>query len=112
MPPNWIPLLPVQLTDPVSGRIVSRLRRGAVLQPDGSAKIHAALGQVLNAAQPLLLYDEEVPREGVHVTVRRRLARWIDGSTHVWTAYRRGVGRGEGSSGLRFDQAIEPTNET
>ena len=110
VPPNWIPLLPVQLADPANGRIVSRLRRGAVLQPDGSAKIHPALGQVLNAAQPLLLYDEEVPREGVHVTVRRRLARWIDGSTHVWTAYRRSVGRGEGSSGLRFDQAIEPTN--
>src|SRR5207244_53729 len=57
VPPNWIPLLPAQLTDTVSGRIVSRLRRGAVLQPDGSAKIHPALGQVLNAAQPLLLYD-------------------------------------------------------
>jgi hypothetical protein len=111
VPPNWIPLLPVQLTDPVSGRIVSRLRRGAVRQSDGSPKIHPALGQVLNAAQPLLLYDEEVPREGVHVTVRRRLARWIDGSTHVWTAYRRSVGRGEGSSGLRFDRTIEPSNE-
>ena len=112
VPPNWIPLLPVQLADPTSGRILSRLRRGAVLQPDGSTKIHPALGQVLNAAQPLLLYDEEVPREGVHVTVLRRLARWTDGSTHVWTAFRRSVGRGEGSSGLRFDQAIEPTNGT
>ena len=40
VPPNWIPLLPVQLADPASGRVVSRLRRGAVLQPDGSAKIH------------------------------------------------------------------------
>jgi hypothetical protein len=108
VPPNWIPLLPVQFNDPVSGRVVQRLRRGAVLQPDGSAQLHPALGQVLNAARPLLLYDEEVPREGVHVTVQRRLARWIDGSTHVWTAYRRSVGRGEGSSGLRFDRAIEP----
>ncbi len=112
VPPNWIPLLPVQLADPANGRVISRLRRGAVLQPDGSPKIHPALGQVLNAAQPLLLYDEEVPREGVHVTVGRRLARWIDGSTHVWTAYHRSVGRGEGSSGLRFDQAMEPTNRS
>ena len=51
----------------------------------------------------LLLYDEEVPREGVHVTRNRRMARWIDGSTWVWTAFRKQVGRGEGSSGLRFD---------
>ena len=50
----------------------------------------------------LLLYDEEVPREGVHVTRGRRMARWIDGSTWVWTAFRKQVGRGEGSSGLRF----------
>ena len=112
VPPNWVPLLPTQFTDPATGRIVSRLRRGAVRQSNGSAKIHPALGRVLNTAQPLLLYDEEVPREGVHVTVRRRLARWIDGSTHVWTAYRRSVGRGEGSSGLRFDQTIEPTKVT
>ena len=107
VPPNWVPLLPIQLKD-AAGRIVSRLRRGAVLQPDGSAKLHVALGQLLNVAQPLLLYDEEVPREGVHVTVGRRMTRWVDGSTHVWTAYRRSIGRGEGSSGLRFDQAIEP----
>jgi hypothetical protein len=54
----------------------------------------------------LLLYDEEVPREGVHVTRSRRMARWIDGSTWVWTAFRKQVGRGEGSGGLRFDQLL------
>jgi hypothetical protein len=51
-----------------------------------------------------LLYDEEVPREGVHITRRRRMARWIDGSTWVWTAFRNEAGTGEGSAGLRFDQ--------
>lgn len=103
VPANWIPLLPVQLAAE-GGKIVQRLRRGAVLQPDGSQKIHPAQGTVLNAGTELLLFDEEVPREGAHVTRGRRMARWTDGSSWVWTSFRRQVGRGEGSSGLRFDQ--------
>ncbi|MEO6407392.1 MAG: hypothetical protein ABIO45_01395 [Burkholderiaceae bacterium] len=103
VPANWIPLLPVQLRAE-GGKIVQRLKRAAVLQPDGSKKIHAARGTVLNAGTELLLFDEEVPREGAHVTRGRRMARWTDGSSWVWTSFRRQVGRGEGSSGLRFDQ--------
>jgi hypothetical protein len=106
VPENWIPLLPVQLPAD-AGKVISRLKRGAMLQPDGSPGVHHAAGQALNAAGALLLYDEEVPREGVHVLRSRRMARWIDGSTWLWTAFRREVGRGEGSSGLRFDQLLD-----
>jgi hypothetical protein len=106
VPENWIPLLPVQLPGD-AGKVISRLKRGAVLQPDGSQIPHHAQGQALNASGALLLYDEEVPREGVHVLRSRRMARWIDGSTWLWTAFRREVGRGEGSSGLRFDQLLD-----
>jgi hypothetical protein len=102
VPPYWIPLLPVQLSI-APAQIVSRLKRGAVLQPDGSQLVHRAQGRVLNAAGSLLLYDEEIPREGIRVTRHYQLARWIDGSTWVWLAYRKTVGRGEGSSALRFD---------
>jgi hypothetical protein len=110
VPDNWIPLLPVQLKAD-GGKVISRLKRGAVLQPDGSQKIHAAKGQVLNASSALLLYDEEVPREGAHVTRSRRMARWMDGSTWLWTAFRRQVGRGEGSSGLKFDRLVGQGDE-
>jgi hypothetical protein len=95
--------LPVQTHD-ATGKVVSRLRRGAVLQPDGSQQLHAALSEVLKEAGERLLYDEEVPREGQHVTRLRVVARWIDGSTWLWTAFRKQVGRGEGSSGLVFDR--------
>ncbi|MGK4005477.1 hypothetical protein WMF31_22825 [Sorangium sp. So ce1036] len=106
VPANWIPLLPVQLaaqpaTDPP--RVVSRLKRGAVLQPDGTHLVHRAQGRVLNAGGDLLMYDEEVPREGLRVTRHYQMARWLDGSTWTWLSYRKAVGRGEGSSGLRFD---------
>lgn len=102
VPPYWIPLLPVQLRL-APDKIVSRLKRGAVLQPDGSRIVHRAQGRALNTGASLLLYDEEIPREGIRVTRHYQLARWIDGSTWVWLAYRKSVGRGEGSSGLRFD---------
>jgi hypothetical protein len=107
VPDHWIPLLPVQLGEPPDkqppDKIVSRLRRGAVLQPDGSQKVHHAQGRILNKDARLLMFDEEVPREGIHVARHYQLARWIDGSTWVWMALRKEVGRGEGSSGLRFD---------
>jgi hypothetical protein len=51
-PPNWIPLLPVQVPNPLQppntpGQILSRLKRGAVLQPDGKRKVNSSLGEVL-----------------------------------------------------------------
>ncbi|MCB1852844.1 MAG: hypothetical protein KDI83_19075 [Gammaproteobacteria bacterium] len=105
VPKHWIPLPTVQLPGS-AGTVVTRLRRGAVLQPDGSQQVHQAEGEVLNKDPHLLLFDEEVPREGIHVTRHYQLARWIDGSTWAWMALRKTVGRGEGSSGLRFDSVI------
>jgi hypothetical protein len=102
VPANWIPLLPVQLPGP-DGKVMSRLKRGAVLLPDGSQQRQRALSNVLQGADPLLVHDEEVPREGVRVTSHYQMTRWTDGATFVWMAHRKQVGRGEGSSGLRFD---------
>jgi len=42
----------------------------------------------------------------VRVVRRLRYTRWTDGSTHLWVAKRKTVGRGEGSSGLRFDHVV------
>jgi hypothetical protein len=113
VPPNWIPLLPVQLQLPnTPGQILSRLKLGAVLQPDVKKKVHAATGEVLLPLANLLLYDEEVPREGARITRQRRLARWTDGSTWLWTSFRNQVGRGEGASALKFDQILEPRDTT
>jgi hypothetical protein len=98
-PDYWIPLLPVRRADGM------RLARGRILAADGTAQIVTAKGAILNPENkaPLELFDEEVPREGAHVTRSYQLARWHDGSTHLWIGRRKRVGRGEGSSGLRFD---------
>ena len=97
VPDYWIPLLPTKVGDGV------RLRRGEVLKLDGKGEHAAALGRILEAGEKLSLYEEEVPREGVSVTRSFQFARWIDGSSHLWLGRRKQVGRGEGSSGLRFD---------
>jgi hypothetical protein len=55
------------------------------------------------------LFDEEVPRAGARVTRNWQYARWIDGSRHLWIGTRKEPGRGEGSSGLRFDTIANGT---
>jgi hypothetical protein len=100
VPPHWTPLLPQRLED-----ASLRLVRAALLAPDGSNLIRRARGELLNAAPRLALYDEEVPREGARVTRQFERTRWLGGSTRLWIGLRKRVGRGEGSSALRFDQA-------
>ncbi|MCI0388363.1 MAG: hypothetical protein MOB07_06310 [Acidobacteria bacterium] len=97
IPDYWIPLLPVLTKQGL------RLRRGAVLKTDGAPEPVHALGRILESGNELSLFEEEVPREGVRVTRSYQFTRWIDGSSHFWIGRRKGVGRGEGSSGLQFD---------
>ena len=47
---------------------------------------------------------EEFAREGVRLERTYRLARWTDGSTHLWLARRKQTGASVGSSGLQFDR--------
>jgi hypothetical protein len=102
VPAYWVPLLPVQTGTGL------RLRRGAVLSTDGPPRPVPALGRILEAGHDLSLFEEEVPREGARVTRSYQWARWIDGSSHLWVGRRKGVGRGEGSSNLRFDILESP----
>ena len=101
VPVNWTPLVPQRVPDPPSLRLV----RAAMLAPDGTNAIRRAQGELLNAEATLRLFDEEVPREGVKVTRQFERTRWIGGSTLLWVGLRKRVGRGEGSSALRFDEA-------
>src|SRR5207245_5599980 len=97
VPYYWIPLMPVGVGQGL------RLQRGVVLKTDGSWEKVPALGRILESGHELSLFEEEVPREGVRVTRSYQFTRWQDGSTHLWIGRRKEVGRGEGSSGLRFD---------
>jgi hypothetical protein len=100
IPDHWIPLVPMQDED----RRSIRFRRGRLLAPSGgSTTAPMPRGQVLEPGRPLSVFEEEIPRSGARITRAWQLARWVDGSTHLWIGRRKLSGRGEGSSGLRFD---------
>ncbi len=100
-PDNWVPLVPAKRKDGM------RLERGKVLRIDKTWQFVAAQGRILNPELPVDghfgIFEEEIPREGIRVTRSYQFTRWHDGSTHLWVGRRKRVGRGEGSSGLRFD---------
>jgi hypothetical protein len=102
VPDYWIPFQP-QRIDPAKPDV--RLRRAAALIDEGGEpKLSQPLGRILEPErQDLSLFEEEVPRGGVRVVRRFEYTRWVDGSTFLWLARRKGAGTGEGSSGLRFD---------
>ena len=89
VPDYWIPLMPVPL-NPQTGAM-QLVRRAN------------ARSRILSGLQNVL--EEEVPREGIRVTRTFQLARWLDGSTHLWVGRYKETGRGEASSGLQFDLA-------
>jgi hypothetical protein len=99
VPDYWIPLLPRQ-TDQ---NAPLRLKRATM--PDTKAK---PKGRVLEPERdPFWLSNEEVPREGARVTRAYQYTRWSNGATYLWIGRRKQPGRGEGSSGLRFDSLEE-----
>lgn len=111
VPDYWIPLIPVQI-DKTGGAIV--FRRGATLCPDGSLNTQSAQSRVLmpDPQNKLDLFEEEIPREGARVTRAFQYTRWFNGAPLLWIGRRKLPGRGEGSSGLKFDTAkkSEETN--
>jgi len=104
-PSHWFPLVPQRL-QPTDPSMTFRLGALPRVTPGGPAAPLRPRGRLL---QPMVrdprvtLREDEVPREGARVTRAYQLARWIDGTTHLWLGRRKTVGRGEGSSGLRFD---------
>jgi hypothetical protein len=101
-PEYYIPFV----AGPIDARPVDatprRMRRAALLRTDGTRTPITPLGRLL--ARDVPLFEEEFIREGVRIERVYRLARWTDGSTHLWLARRKTTGAVAGSSGLRFDQ--------
>jgi hypothetical protein len=97
-------MLPVAL-DATSGETV--LEQGRMIRPDGTQP--APAGRVLAnlVEEPYRVREETVPRVGLRVLRETARCRDVAGATHLWIARRTLAGRGEGSSGLRYDVARE-----
>jgi hypothetical protein len=109
VPPHWVPFVAVH--DSAENRGV-RLERAAMLRLDADPPVPIPpRGRVLEPETArFVLFEEEVPREGVRVVRVPALCRSLDGGTHAWVSRRVTTGR-EQSSGLRFDLARETGSE-
>jgi hypothetical protein len=96
VPPYWFPLVPEA---PIPGEV--RLRLEQMAYRDASFQ---SRGRFLLLGSPSIP-DADVPREGTRLLRDYALTRWTNGATFVWARRIRRIGRGEGSSGLRFDVA-------
>lgn len=118
VPENWIPFL---ATHSPGSDSQTRLQRGRMpravpLSPlwtisETVAPRGGILAHGLEANEPYLIHEEEVPRSGVQITRAFQRTRWYDGKVFTWLGRHKRTGRGEGLSGLRFDQ-IGPRQST
>jgi hypothetical protein len=103
VPPYWFPLVPVRQDHGDAPTLV--------VQPMALAESPDAepTGRLLSFG--LEVADDRMPREGRRLRRDQVLARWSDGRTQLWRRRRASIGRGEGSSGLRFDDAVHAATE-
>jgi hypothetical protein len=52
---------------------------------------------------PLFIFEEEIPRTGIELSLVWKRTRWFNGQTHTWLARKKKVGRGEIDANFRFD---------
>lgn len=98
VPENWIPFIPVH--KPNDDREI-RLQRARI--PNAPLPISV----MLNEEQPVhFIEEEEVQRAGVIVKRTYKRTRWLNGKTCLWVGRSKTTGRGEGWSGLMFDQIL------
>ena len=99
-PPFWIPFTPVSIGKGPQVRLRrSRMQLWELLP----RALVGPKGELLRPDLPLFLEEEEVLRGGISVERRWQVARWIDGSVHVWLQRAKRMGRSERSSGVRWD---------
>jgi len=112
VPENWIPFVPVHIKD---DNRETQLQRASLLRiierdPMDPVKVKP-LTSILregleNKVNPsaYFIHEEEVSRMGLKVSQSFQRTRWINGEVFVWLGMKKKTGRGEGSSGLAFDQ--------
>ncbi|HUS16396.1 MAG TPA: hypothetical protein VM536_15470 [Chloroflexia bacterium] len=114
VPEHWIPFIPVRMTDASDPRQI-QLQRAAMpptLPGDPRSKVRPrtillreGIDRAVRAAY--FLHEEEVPRAGLQVSQAFHRTRWAQGRVFVWLGVHKQTARGEGSSGLAFDQIID-----
>jgi hypothetical protein len=115
VPENWIPFIATR--KPGSNREV-RLQRASMprLTDADDKSIIRPRGRILRVGldpadpaeqkKPYFVHEEEVPRAGAIVTRKYQSVRGPNGKKFTWVGRQKQNGRGEGASGLIFDQIV------
>ncbi len=104
VPTNWIPYLPFHIEDSntnIELRRAVMMRNEADTEPVDIDPISALARNDL-----FRIREEAIPRAGVRVQLTRQRVRNADGKTYIWLGRKVLAGKGEGSSGLAFDQLL------
>jgi hypothetical protein len=104
VPENWIPFTPVHV--PGSQREIELQRANMLRAVPGLTPVPVKPRGAILRPKPgkYFIHEEEIPRAGAIVTRAYQRVRWLDGKIYLWLGRRKQNGRGEGSSGLKFDQ--------
>jgi hypothetical protein len=124
VPENWIPFLPRHTGKGNRAIVLQRASmprlfkdqffqvrpRTDILRPgivrDKSKEVWPFVNQAGDKQPtPYFVNEEEVPRAGAVVSSTFQRARWYNGVTKCWYGRRKTMGRGESSSGLKYDSA-------
>lgn len=115
VPENWIPFIPVHIENDNREIQLQRAAMPRLLEGDPNPPVKVRprthlMRQGLDVvpAEAYFLHEEEVLRSGVQAQQIFKRTRWNNGRVFTWLAVSKQTGRGEGSSGLAFDQ-IPPT---
>jgi hypothetical protein len=111
VPEHWIPFVPVHVEQDsrevqLQRASMIRIIEGDTLAPEKIKPVTSILREGLdkNVPEAYYIHEEEIPRQGICVTQSFQRTRWTNGEVFVWLGMRKQTGRGEGSSGLAFDQ--------
>jgi hypothetical protein len=104
VPTNWIPWLPFHIEESTNN---IELRRAVMMRNETDTE-PADIEPISTLARNDLLSirEEAIPRAGVRVQLTRQRVRGADGKTYIWLGRKVLAGKGEGSSGLAFDQLL------
>src|SRR5262245_30122778 len=113
VPENWIPFVPAHVDGQMRQIQLQRASMPRILENDPAPprKVEPRTGLLrhgldANPARPYFIHEEEVTRAGVKIERCFQRTRWYDGRVVTWLGIRKQQGRGEGRSGLAFDQLI------
>ncbi|MEO8827576.1 hypothetical protein [Lapillicoccus sp.] len=113
VPENWIPFLPVHVDGTNREIQLQRAALPRILDGDTEPPVRVQprttlmrQGLDLTPAQTYFVHEEEVPRAGARLYQAFQRTRGTDGRVYVWQRAGRQTGRGEGSSGLSFDELV------